>query len=83
VTRHQLLDASYVSLSGLIAAVGGAALLHGFRWARWIVVAWMAAHVVLSLFHSIFEVAIHTVLLVVLIYVLFRPQGSMSSTSQT
>ena len=74
--RHELLDACYVSVSGLIAVIGGAALLHGFRWARWVCLAWMAAHVVLSLFHSIFEVAIHGVFLIVLIYILFRPNAA-------
>ena len=74
--RHELLDACYVSVSGLIAVIGGAALLHGFRWARWVCLAWMAGHVVLSLFHSIFEVAIHAVFLLVLIYILFRPNAA-------
>ena len=70
--RHEVMDACYVSVSGLIAAIGGAALLHGFRWARWVCLAWMAAHVVLSLFHTMFEVAIHILFLLVLIYLFFR-----------
>lgn len=81
--RHELIDAGLVAVSGLIATIGGAALLHGFRWARWVLVGWMAAHVVISMLHSIFEVAIHAVFLLVLIYILFRRKGSMQSASLT
>src|SRR4030095_12881758 len=79
--RHDFVDAALVTVSGLIATIGGAALLHGFRWARWVLVAWMAAHVVISMLHSIFEVAIHALFLLVLIYILFRPHASVRSTS--
>jgi hypothetical protein len=71
IHRHTLIDTGFVLLSGLIAATAGAALLHGFRWARWVCVAWMAAHVVMSFWHSPLEVAVHAVMLVAIIYILF------------
>jgi hypothetical protein len=77
LTRHEVLDATYVCVSGLIAAVGGAGLLHSFKWARWVCLAWMAAHVVLSLFHSMVEIVIHTVMFVAMIFIFFRPGASV------
>ena len=82
INRHTLIDTSFVLLSGLIAAIAGAALLHGFRWARWLCIAWMAAHVVMSIWHSPFEVLLHGVMLVAMIYVLFRRAASAYLTNR-
>lgn len=71
IRGHTLVDTGFVLLSGLVAATAGAALLHGFNWARWVCVAWMAAHVVMSIWHSAVEVAVHAVFLVAIIYILF------------
>lgn len=76
INRHTLFDTAFVLLSGLTAATAGAALLHGFKWARWVCMAWMAAHVVLSIWHSAFELVIHSVMLLVMTYILFRREGS-------
>ncbi len=65
-------DILLVELIFLIAIVSGAYLLRGHNWARWLVIAWMAFHVVLSIFHTISELAIHTLLCAVLTYFLFR-----------
>ena len=75
MTRHYLVDTGLHLLSGLIATIGGAGLLHGFRWARWVCLGWMAFHVVLSIFHSPFELVIHSAMLVAMIYLLFRRGG--------
>ena len=45
-------------------------------WARWLLTAWVAYHVVLSAFHSLFELVIHGLLLAVVAYFLFRPAAS-------
>jgi hypothetical protein len=60
-----------------LAIVAGVCLLRGFNWARWLLVIWIAYHVALSFFHSAFEVVIHTLLLAVIAYFLFRPQASV------
>ncbi len=44
----------------------------GRNWARWLALAWMAAHVVISVFHSKQELIIHCVLLVLIGYLFFR-----------
>jgi len=60
----------------LLAIVGGAFLLHGNNWARWLLALWMAFHVVLSIFHSPVELGMHLLLFGVIGYFLFRPRAS-------
>jgi hypothetical protein len=57
----------------LLAVIGGAALLRGRDWARWLLLAWMTYHAVLSIFHTPAELAMHAALLVVIVYLLCRP----------
>lgn len=71
LNRHYLTESGLILLSGLVAAIGGAGLLHGFRWARWLCILWMAFHVVLSIWHSPVEVIFHLVMLIGMIYLLF------------
>jgi hypothetical protein len=59
-----------------LAVVGGGLILYGVSWARWLLVAWMAWHVVLSLWHSSGELAVHSLLLVVLLFVLLNRRAS-------
>ena len=62
-----------VSIVRVIAVVGGVFLLMGSGWARWLILAWLAFHVVVSAFHSVSEVLAHAVLLLVVGYFLLRP----------
>jgi hypothetical protein len=66
----------FVSLVRILAIVGGIFLLLGRNWARWLLLAWLAFHVVVSAFHSLSEFAAHIVLLVVTAYFLLRPPAS-------
>lgn len=66
----------WVCFVRLLAIVGGAFMLRGFDWARWLLVVWIAYHVILSAFHSVFEVVIHGLLFGVVVYFLFRAQAS-------
>lgn len=58
--------------SRALAIVGGAALLRGRNWARWLLVVWMLAHIGLSIFHSATELLTHSVIFAPLLYLLFR-----------
>ena len=61
-------------LVGAIAVGAGTLLLRGgmgARWARWVVVAWLAFHVVVGTLDSWREAAPHMVLLIVIAYFLF------------
>jgi hypothetical protein len=59
-----------------LLVLAGVFILRGSNWARWLLVVWMAYHVVLSAFHSVSEVVVHGVLFSVMAYVLFRPPAS-------
>jgi len=60
----------------ILALLGGVFMLYGFNWARWLLVAWMGYHIILSVFHSRFQVLMHILIFAVLLYFLFRPRAS-------
>ena len=66
-------DIVWVELVRLTAIVCGVYLLRGHNWARWLALAWIAYHVILSGFHSLSQLAIHSLLCAVCAYFLFRP----------
>jgi hypothetical protein len=63
----------WVELLRLTAIVCGVYMLRGHNWARWLTLAWMAFHVILSAFHTLSELATHIFFFAVLAYFLFRP----------
>jgi len=69
-------DLALAMASGLLAAAGGAFMLYGNNWARWLLVAWMGFHVALSVMHSAVELLVHGVLFAAVAYVLLRPPAS-------
>lgn len=70
-------DIVLISVIRIIAVIGGIFLLKGQNWARWVLLAWMGFHVVVSAFHSVSEFMPHVVLLMVIGYVLLRPPASL------
>jgi hypothetical protein len=52
-------DFSLMTASNVLAVVGGAFLLRGLNWARWLCAAWMGFHIILSMMHSVSELAVH------------------------
>jgi hypothetical protein len=69
-------DGILVCVVRLLAIVGGAFMLLGWNWARWLSILWMTAHTILSVFHQLSELIMHSVLLAVFVLFLFRPQAS-------
>jgi len=67
-------DGLWVELLESLAIVCGVFMLRGHNWARWVALAWMAFHVILSAFHALPEFAIHCLLCIVIAWVLFRPK---------
>ena len=59
-------DFLWVELVRLLAVVAGVFMLRGHDWARWLALAWIAYHVILSAFHTIPELLMHAVFFVVL-----------------
>lgn len=69
-------DDVLVEMVGLAALAGGTFLLRGCNWARWLALAWIAFHVVLSAFHTWREFAMHALFCALIGWVLFRPAAS-------
>jgi hypothetical protein len=69
-------DGTWASLVGLLALVAGAYMLRAANWARWLAIAWIAFHVVLSAFHSVSQLLFHALLCAVFAYFLFRPPAN-------
>jgi hypothetical protein len=65
-----------ISMVGILAVAGGVFLLMGHGWARWLLLAWLAFHVVVSAFHSWWQCVAHVVLLAVVAYFLLKPPAS-------
>lgn len=69
-------DDAWIEITELVAVACGVFLLRGRNWARWLALAWMAFHVVISFFDSLQKVAIHSLFFVLIAYFLFRPQST-------
>ena len=66
-------DSIWVETTELLAAVIGVFLLRGHNWARWLALAWMAFHVVLSAFDSYAQAGVHLAFLALIAWALFAP----------
>jgi hypothetical protein len=69
-------DVLWVCLVRLLAILSGVFMLRGNNWARWLLVTWMAYHVILSGLHSVSQLIVHGLLFAVIVYFLFRPRAS-------
>ena len=67
----------------LIAIVGGAFLLRGKDWARWLAIAWVAFHLVISILHTKEGIIVHAVVLVGFCVLLFLPAANRYFQSGT
>ena len=65
-----------IALIGVVAVVAGVFLLRGARWARWIILLWLAFHVGVSALNSLSATLPHAALLLVVGYVLLGPPTS-------
>jgi hypothetical protein len=71
---HQ--DVIWIEVTEFLAIVCGVFLIRGQNWARWLALAWMIFHVVLSAFHAVSEFLIHLLFCVVIGWILFRPPAA-------
>lgn len=69
-------DALWPLVVRLLGTLAGVFMLRGNDWARWLAVAWIAFHVVLSAFQSRHELVVHSVICGVLTFLLFRPPAN-------
>ena len=61
---------------GVVAVVAGTFLLRGARWSRWVLLVWLAFHVVAIALESLLGAMEHLALLVVIGYFLLGPPTS-------
>ena len=69
-------DGVGMELTEFLAVVSGVFMLRGQNWARWLALAWIAFHVILSVFDSDHGLAIHGLLCAVIAWILFRPEAA-------
>ncbi len=60
----------------ILAVACGVLLLFKINWARWLAIAWLLYHVIISAFNSTSEMIAHIVFLVVVSVLLFLPASS-------
>ena len=65
-----------VHLARMASIVAGVFMLYGRNWARWLLVAWIAFHIVISALHSVLYLLMHVAIFTVILYFLFRPKAS-------
>lgn len=68
--RHP--DGVSIELTEGLAILAGVFMLRGKNWARWLALAWMAFHVILSAFGAFRELAMHTIIFAGIAWLLFR-----------
>ncbi len=67
---------SLVLIVRLIAIVCGVFVLSGKDWARWLAIAWIAFHLVISIFHTKEGILVHAAVLVAFCVLLFLPAAN-------
>lgn len=80
-------DGVWIELTEFLAIGAGIFLLRGRNWARWLALAWIVFHVVLSAFGPVRELVMHALICAAIAWLLFRPDASQffrdNSATQT
>ena len=75
-------DTLLVELVEILALVSGVFLLRAQNRARWLALAWMGFHVILSVFHSLSELLIHAVFFTLIAWALLRREAGQYFTAR-
>jgi len=65
-----------IEITELVALGCGVFMLLGKNWARWLALAWIVFHVILSAFHAVREFAVHCLICIAIAWLLFRPAAA-------
>jgi hypothetical protein len=69
-------DSFSAEVTEVLAVIAGAFMLRGHNWARWLALAWIVFHLILSVFDHLHGLAIHGLLCAVIAWILFRPEAA-------
>ena len=69
-------EVTWVLAVRALAIVGGIFVMKRANWARWLLVLWIAYHVVISFYHTPMEIIMHFVIMVILVAALFNPKAN-------
>jgi hypothetical protein len=72
----KLYEFLWVEFIRILALVCGILLLIPTNWARWLAIAWLFYHILISAFHSTSEMISHIILLVLVFVLLYLPQSA-------
>jgi hypothetical protein len=76
-------DSFSMEATAFLAILSGAFMLRGHNWARWLALAWIVFHVILSAFDQLQGLAVHGLLCAVTAWILFRPEAAQYFRGQT
>jgi hypothetical protein len=71
LARHP--DAPAIEITELLAVVCAVFLFLGRNWARWLALAWIVFHVVISFTDPVGKLAAHIIFCILIAWALFRP----------
>lgn len=69
-------EVSWVLLVRILAIIAGIFTLRGANWARWLLLAWIIYHVILSFYHSTAELIMHFIIAIVVVFSLFHANAN-------
>jgi hypothetical protein len=72
-----------VELLRIVAIVSGILLLRGSNYGRWLSIAWVLLHVVISMFNSIEQTITHALVLAIVCILLYLPVSSLYFTRKS
>jgi len=62
----------YIHLSRILQIVAGVFILYGRNWARWLLVVWIAFHIVVGALNGVVTLLMHIVIFSVVLFFVFR-----------
>jgi uncharacterized membrane protein HdeD (DUF308 family) len=65
-----------IHVSRTAQIVAGLFLLRGRNWARWLLVVWIAFHIVIGALHGVLQLSLHVAIFSVILFFLFRKPAS-------
>ena len=74
--NNNLNETIWILFLRILAVVCGLLLLFRIKWARWLAIAWLVYHIIISALNSISEMIAHILLLILVSVLLFLPVSS-------